>query len=91
MTYRLNRRLLLRETQRASRGDAQSRGGLNTIGFGAGAPRSHGDLLENFKNRDVEVFQGTERGSINPEQKRVSKPAMIHMQACVSADDEMHC
>lgn len=86
----LNRRLLLRENRKSSRCDAQSRGGgLNAIGFVAGDIQSDRNLLENLKNRDVQVqvFQETER-SINQEQNRVPKPAVVHIRACVSTDGE---
>ncbi|KAG2363334.1 hypothetical protein BDR07DRAFT_1404677 [Suillus spraguei] len=82
----LNRRLLLWETRKASRGDAQCDGGLSTIGFRAISTQSHGDSLENFESRDGEMFQETEY-SINQEQKRVLNPAVDHM----SQDDETHC
>lgn len=82
----LNRRLLLWETRKASRGDAQCDGGLSTIGFRAISTQSHGDSLENFESRDGEVFQETEY-SINQEQQRVLNPAVDHM----SQDDETHC
>ncbi|KAG2089841.1 uncharacterized protein F5147DRAFT_30422 [Suillus discolor] len=93
VTYRLNRRLLLRENRKSSRGDAQSRGGgLNAIGFAAGDMQSHRHSLENLKNRDVQVqvFQETAR-PINQEQNRVSKPAVVHIRASVSTDGESNC
>ncbi|KAG2135424.1 hypothetical protein DEU56DRAFT_391351 [Suillus clintonianus] len=89
----LNRRLLLREFRRASRGDAQSHdSGSNAIMFraGPGATQSRTDSLENLTNRDVEAFQEAGR-LINQDQRRVSKPAVVHMRACVSTNDETHC
>ncbi|KAG1752811.1 hypothetical protein EDB19DRAFT_967810 [Suillus lakei] len=76
----LNRRLLLRETQRVPRGDARSHGGgLNTIMFRAGATQSQVGPLENFKNLDVEIFQEA-KGSTDKEHGRVSEPAEVHMR-----------
>lgn len=49
----LNRRLLLRENRKSSRGDAQSRGG--GLNFAAGDTQPDRDSLENLKNQDVQL------------------------------------
>ncbi|KAG2135443.1 hypothetical protein DEU56DRAFT_392069 [Suillus clintonianus] len=75
-----NRRLLLREAQGSSRsGDTQSRNsGLNTLVFKTEARQPQAYILENFKNRDIEVFQDV-GCSIDQESRRVSRPAVVHL------------
>ncbi|KAG1900534.1 uncharacterized protein F5891DRAFT_1032443 [Suillus fuscotomentosus] len=76
----LNRRLLFRETRRASRGDAQSHSNsaINTLVFRAETRQSQAYISENSKHLNVEGFQKAERG-IDQEHRRVSKPTVVHI------------
>ncbi|KAG2055324.1 hypothetical protein BDR06DRAFT_334612 [Suillus hirtellus] len=81
MAFRLNRRLFLRETWRASRGDAQSHSNsaINTLVFRAETRRSQAYISGNSKHLNVEGFQEPERG-IDQEHGRISKPTVVHIR-----------